>query len=147
MSKKRLLPLLALGLIVSLPLVSCGEDQPDVPVDPNNPNNPNEPEVKYKETAKISVSTDANVENKVYNPSDVEITMTLSDFEKEAFYNTQVMPSLGEVNILVVPVLIPEYTEIDLDNKALTTKTKFMMTLKLYSLVTQKKTTVLNLEV
>ena len=126
MSRKSLLPLLAFGLIVSLPLASCGGDQPqpDVPVDPNNPNNPNEPEVKYKETAKISVSTDASVENKVYNPTDVEITMTMSDFEKEAFYNTQVMPSLGDVNILVVPVLIPEYDEIDIDNNGTDDKDK-----------------------
>ena len=127
MSRKSLLPLLAFGLIVSLPLASCGGDQPDTPIDPddpNNPNSPNEPVVTYDETAKISVSTDASVENKVYNPTDVEITMTMSDFEKDAFYNTQVMPSLGEVNILVVPVLIPEYDEIDIDNNGTDDKDK-----------------------
>lgn len=70
----------------------------------------------YKETAIIKISNSKISESTVYNPNEVELEMTMSDFEDQAFYNTQCMPSIGDVNVLVVPVLIPEYETIDLNN-------------------------------
>lgn len=100
MKNKRYIPFLALFSAMILPLSSCGSSN----------------ESEYKQMAKITISNDKVNENKVFNPDDVQISMTMKDFENEAYYNTQVMPSTGNVNILVVPVLIPEYKTIDLDN-------------------------------
>ena len=101
MNKKFLFPIVSIGFVFSVSLSSCdssGESS------------------MYNSKATISITTDKNIENKVFNPDEVEITMTLKDFEEKAYYNTQVMPSIGNVNILVVPVLIPEYETIDTNN-------------------------------
>lgn len=100
MNNKRFFPILSFGFILSVSLSSCGGEEPS----------------KYNSKATIDITTTANVENKVFNPNDVEITMTMKDYESKGYYNTQVMPSTGNVNILVVPVLIPEYTTIDINN-------------------------------
>ena len=101
MNKKFLFPIVSIGFVFSVSLSSCdssGESS------------------MYNSKATISITTDKNIENKVFKPDEVEITMTLKNFEEKAYYNTQVMPSIGNVNILVVPVLIPEYETIDTNN-------------------------------
>ena len=87
-----------LGILVSLPLFalfSCA---------------PNAQQIKVK----ISNNNIAN--STIYTPENVEVTETLHSFEEKQYYNLQVMPSIGDVNLLVVPVLIPEFNNIDLNN-------------------------------
>ena len=87
-----------LGIFVSLPLFalfSCA---------------PNAQQIKVK----ISNNNIAN--STIYTPENVEVTETLHSFEEKQYYNLQVMPSIGDVNLLVVPVLIPEFNNIDLNN-------------------------------
>ena len=101
MNNKKVLSVLLLatcGLVIS----SCGSEEGATPS-------------LYQQTATISVSNSNLSSSQVYNPEDVEITMTMKDFESQAYYNTQVMPSTGDVNVLVVPVLVPGYEEIDID--------------------------------
>lgn len=100
---KKIFSLMVFGVAAILPLSSCGEGDTS----------------PYKETAKITISNANTTENKVYSPDQVELSMTMSDYEANGYYNTQVMPSTGDVNILVVPVLIPEYQEIDFDNNGI----------------------------
>ena len=104
---KRILPLLALTCVGLVSIASCGDTNPGA-------------NLIYTQTAKISISGKEGVESKTFAPSEVEMTMDMADFESNAYYNTQVMPSTGDVNILVVPVLIPEYTTIDLDKNTST---------------------------
>ncbi len=60
-------------------------------------------------TATITITNEAK-EGTVINPNDVTISETLHSLEEKKFYNTQVLPSTGDVNILVIPILIPGYT-------------------------------------
>ena len=69
---------------------------------------------EYKSNAKIQITT--SKEGKVYNPNEVEILETYHSIESKRFYNTQVLPSTGNVNLLVIPLLIPGYDKIDLNN-------------------------------
>lgn len=69
----------------------------------------------YKYNSKVSIEVKSSKEGKVYSPDQVEILETYHSIESKRFYNTQVLPSTGDVNILVIPLLIPEYTTIDLN--------------------------------
>ncbi len=55
-------------------------------------------------------------EGKIYSPNDVEISETLHSFNDKEYLNYQVMPSVGEIDIVVVPLLIPTYETIDINN-------------------------------
>lgn len=55
-------------------------------------------------------------DGKIFTPEEVVVTDTLHSLEDRSFYNLQRTPSLGNVNILVLPILIPDYQTIDLDN-------------------------------
>lgn len=105
---------LGLSVVSLLAICGCGEDQN---------------QLIYTQTATISVEN-SKVENKVYSPSEVEITMTMKDFEEDLFYNTQYMPSIGDVDILVVPVLIPEYKTIDINNDGVSDNDQVLKDLK-----------------
>ena len=98
------LPLISLGFVLGLTLSACN---PEV--------NPDDPSSIYKSVAQISISSSTTNEGTVFNPSDVTLTMDMMDYEANGYYNTQVMPSTGDVNVLVVPVLIPEYELIDVN--------------------------------
>lgn len=65
-------------------------------------------------SVKISITSDK--EGEVIKPNDVVITETYQSFEEKHFYNYQVLPSIGDINILVIPVLLPAYENIDLNN-------------------------------
>lgn len=80
----------------------------------------------YSQKVYINVSNSKNIESKIYTPDEVEIEMTMKDYEENGFYNTQVMPSTGNVNVLVVPILIPGYTTIDLNNDGVDDKDKVL---------------------
>lgn len=52
--------------------------------------------------------------SELITPDDVTIVDTLHSAEDNKHYNTQVLPSIGDVNLLVIPVLIPGYTNFTL---------------------------------
>lgn len=58
-------------------------------------------------TATISIS--GRSDSQTYGPLDVKQQDTLHSIEDDLHYNTQVLPSEGVVNLLVIPVLIPGY--------------------------------------
>ena len=66
--------------------------------------------------ASVKVIIDSPRNGSVINPNDVVITETYQSFEEKHFYNYQVLPSTGEVNILVIPILLPAYENIDINN-------------------------------
>ena len=45
----------------------------------------------------------------VLSPDEVTLADDLHSIEDDRFYNTQVLPSTGDVNLLVIPVLMPDY--------------------------------------
>lgn len=95
---KKLLTLLPILLISSQLVVSCGNDS-----------------IKYK-NSKVTIEINNGNENgKIYSPKDVEIIETRHSIENKLFYNTRVLPSIGNVNILVIPILLPGYDVIDID--------------------------------
>ena len=65
--------------------------------------------------ASITITNDAHSQGKIYSPDEVKISETYNSLEEVKHYNTQSLPSQGDVNLLVVPVLIPGYEEIDID--------------------------------
>ena len=101
MAKRKILPLLAFSCVATFALASCEEGT----------NEGTNIDSIYTQQAHISITTSAGGENKVYTPSEVTMTMDMAAFEKDAYYNTQVMPSTGDVNVLVVPVLVPDYEQ------------------------------------
>lgn len=97
--KKKLLISLPLLLIASQLCVSCGNNG-----------------LKYTNSKVTIEITNGDENGKIYNPKDVTITETRHSIESKLFYNTQVLPSIGDVNLLVIPILLPGYEEIDLDS-------------------------------
>lgn len=69
----------------------------------------------YSSKAVIEI-TNAKNEGKILTPSQINISETLSSIESKKLYNLQVMPSMGNVNMLVIPILLPDYQTIDIDN-------------------------------
>lgn len=65
------------------------------------------------ETNAVIEITNQEKTGSVINPEDVTITETLHTLESKRYYNTQVLPSTGDVNILVIPILIPGYTDFE----------------------------------
>jgi len=93
--------LLVLSLVAVLGLASCGEQASAS---------------DYKTKAQITISnSDSSVENKVIEPKDVTISETFHSIETKRHYNTRCVPSVGDINLLVIPILIPGYTTIDLN--------------------------------
>lgn len=70
------------------------------------------PVVQPQKSATIKV-TSQEEENILISPEDVKITDTLHSIEDKKFYNTQVLPSIGDVKLLVIPILIPYYDSFD----------------------------------
>ena len=70
-------------------------------------------QISFSSHKKIVISS--SKEGKTYTPEEVEITETLHSIENKRQYNTRVLPSTGDVNLLVIPVLLPDYQTIDLD--------------------------------
>ena len=89
--KKKLLPLLSLLTICGL-CFSCG--------------------VTFADHHVIIDISNSNSNGKIYTPKEVTITETHHSLESKRFYNTQVLPSVGDINILVIPILLPGYEKI-----------------------------------
>lgn len=59
--------------------------------------------------------TNSKKQGSVINPEDVNIVETFYSLENKKIQNLQVLPSIGNINILVIPILLPDYQTIDLD--------------------------------
>ena len=64
------------------------------------------------DSARIAIS--GRTESATFAPNETKIKDTLHSIEDDLHYNTQFLPSVGEVNILVIPVLIPGYADFPL---------------------------------
>lgn len=51
----------------------------------------------------------------VLKPNEVNLVEDLHSLSKKRYFNTSVLPSIGDVKVLVIPMLIPGYETIDLD--------------------------------
>lgn len=76
-----------------------------------------------KDTVKIEI-TNSSKEGTVINPNDVVLKDTKHSIESKMQNNLQVLPSIGDVNLLVVPILLPDYQEIHLNNDGTDDKEK-----------------------
>lgn len=65
--------------------------------------------------AKVEISNSQN-NGRVINPENVILEETLYTIENKKLQNLQVLPSTGDVNILVIPILLPDYKVIDINN-------------------------------
>ena len=65
--------------------------------------------------AKINISNSSNNGSVIF-PENVTLKDTYHSFESKKLHNLQVLPSTGDVNLLIIPILLPGYENIDLDN-------------------------------
>ena len=63
----------------------------------------------YENYAKITINNNTNSAAKIINPKDVTLTRSYHSLETDKNYNTQILPSVGDVKLLVIPVTIPGY--------------------------------------
>lgn len=68
-----------------------------------------------KKESYASIKIDGLDNGKVYSPEEVTITETYHSIESKRYYNTQVLPSTGDVNLLIIPVLIPGFENIKIN--------------------------------
>ena len=94
--KRRLILLSGVALL----LAGCDPEITTSPLVPPSPLPSN--------SASISIS--GRAEAKTYSPHEVKLKDTLHSIEDDLHYNTQILPSEGNVNLLVIPVLIPGYS-------------------------------------
>lgn len=109
-SKKALFPLLLLPLVLTAcdgaeTSPSNNFDSNPTSIDSNNGSDSTSEENGGNATIKIDGADNGTV----IEPEDVTLKDTLHSIENQRFYNTRVLPSTGDVNILVIPVLMPDY--------------------------------------
>ena len=75
----------------------------------------NKTSYEYDSYIKIDI-TNSQKDEGVINPEDVVIKDTYYSLESKKIHNLQVLPSNGDVNLLVIPILLPGYENIDLNN-------------------------------
>jgi len=92
---KKTLRILSLSFLMALPLASCSA------------------EASSASSATIEISSTRS--GRIYSPDEVNVAETFNSIESKRQYNTQTLPSIGDVPLLVVPVLIPGYSEPDVD--------------------------------
>ncbi len=63
-------------------------------------------------------------EGKTIDPKDVTLKDTKYSIENDMLNNLQVLPSIGDINILVIPILLPDFSEIDINNDGIDDKDK-----------------------
>ena len=73
---------------------------------------------------KVSISTTKTDEIRLIKPDDVTISETYYSLESKMLNNTQVLPNEGDINLLIVPVIIPAYETIDLNGDGIDEKDK-----------------------
>ena len=100
--KKNLFGLI--GLSMTMFLVGCN---------PSNNTSQTPDDSIYKHSVSVEVSGATG--GKVVNPENVTLTENFDSLTDKKFYNTRVLPSTGDVNILVVPLIVPGYETIDID--------------------------------
>ena len=103
MRDKRYLLLALLPLTIS----ACSPTH----TEPTSPST-SEPDTPIEEPRTVAtISIDGDEDGQILTPEEVTLKDTLHSIESQRFYNTQVLPSTGDVNILVIPVLIDGYTD------------------------------------
>ena len=60
----------------------------------------------YTTKAKIEITSNHS-SGKIYSPNEINVSRTYHSLSEDRYYNTQVLPSTGDVNLLVIPVTIP----------------------------------------
>lgn len=78
-----------------------------------------------KNTVNIEIKNDS-LNGKVYSPEEITLSETLYSLESKKLQNLQVLPSTGDVNILVIPILLPDYSNIDINNDGKDDKEKII---------------------
>jgi len=68
----------------------------------------------YNSSVTINITSNRN--EGILSPNNVKIVETYNTIESKRQYNTQTLPSIGDVKILIIPVKIYGYTTIDIDN-------------------------------
>lgn len=61
------------------------------------------------------ITIDSTNNGKIITPDKVNISETFNTIEDKRQFNTQTLPSIGDVNLLVIPVIIPGFESIDID--------------------------------
>jgi len=67
-------------------------------------------------TATITITNSKVAENKVITPEEVTLKDNLSSIQEDCLYPYNYLPSLGKQRLLVIPVIVPGYETIDIDN-------------------------------
>lgn len=105
--------LFLISLVVSTLCVGCDSN--------NNSSSSNKDTIQ--KTVKIEINNSTKNEN-VITPENVTIKNTKHSMESKMLHNLQYLPSIGDINMLVIPVLLPDYQEIHLDNDGIDDKNK-----------------------
>lgn len=93
-------PISLFSLLLAGTLAACNSNSIDSSSSPSS-------------TASITINSSG--QGGILNPDQVNVSETFSSIEEKRQFNTQVLPSIGDVNLLVVPVMIPGYESIDID--------------------------------
>ncbi len=116
---KKVLNAIAAPLFLSLVLLASCSGGESSSVDSSSSQG-EQPVVDYtsidESHASITISNDNHSQGQIFTPEETFISETYNSLEEVKHYNTQSLPSSGDVNLLVVPVLIPGYEEIDIDD-------------------------------
>ncbi|MCQ3034621.1 MAG: hypothetical protein MJ248_00095 [Bacilli bacterium] len=75
--------------------------------------------------AHIEVTSNSN-ESLLIKPEDVVLTESLHSICSKRLFNTNVLPSTGDVNILAIPMLLPGYEKIDVNHDGVDDKNKIV---------------------
>lgn len=119
MNKQR--TLCALTLLATIALVSCqGNNSSTTPDSTQSSSNSSETSSSSQPTietydSSVSITIDGLDNGTVISPDDITVTETMNSLESKKQYNMQTLPSTGNVNILVIPVIIQGYENIDID--------------------------------
>lgn len=106
---KRIKSLISLAGLSLLLLAAC-----DGSSEPSSSNPSSRGDVPVYDSS-VGITIDGLDNGTVISPEDIILTETLNSLEGKKQYNMQTLPSTGDVNILVIPIMIQGYEEIDID--------------------------------
>lgn len=73
---------------------------------------------------KITITTDKTEQTRIIKPQDVTIVDTYYSLKDKMLDNTQILPNEGDINLLIIPVVIPAYETIDFNGDGVDEKDK-----------------------
>ena len=98
----------SLFLLTSLlVLTGCGKS--------NDSNTSSSTSTDQKLASNASITISSSADEIALNPEDVTISETFHSLKTKKQYNTRVLPSTGYIKLLVIPVLIPGYETINIE--------------------------------